>query len=74
MRRKRWFLCSAAIITFTLIHRDASEMFLSRLTGIIDPEEKRKIMGASFIEVFDEEAVKINGPIFSPRNALPRCD
>lgn len=37
---------------------DASELFLSRLDGVSDPEQKRKIIGASFIEVFEEEAKK----------------
>ena len=35
---------------------DASEVFLSRLAGVSDPEMKRKIIGAAFIEVFEEEA------------------
>ena len=43
-----------------LIHRDASDLFLGRLDGVSDPEEKRKIIGASFIEVFDEEASRID--------------
>ncbi len=38
---------------------DAKELFLSRLAGVEDPEEKRKIIGHSFIEVFDREAAKI---------------
>lgn len=38
---------------------DASEMFLSRLKGVSDPETKRKIIGNTFIEVFDKEASKI---------------
>ncbi|MCB5271943.1 MAG: glutamine-hydrolyzing GMP synthase [Candidatus Cloacimonetes bacterium] len=37
---------------------DASALFLSRLEGISDPEQKRKIIGASFIEIFDAEAAK----------------
>ncbi len=41
-----------------LITIDASEKFLSRLKGVIDPEQKRKIIGETFIEVFDEEAKK----------------
>lgn len=41
-----------------LIHVDASEKFLSRLQGVIDPEKKRKIIGNTFIEVFEEEAKK----------------
>lgn len=37
---------------------DAGEIFLSRLAGIADPETKRKIIGATFIEVFEKEAAK----------------
>ena len=40
---------------------DASEKFLSELDGVTDPEQKRKIIGRLFIEVFDEEAAKIEG-------------
>ncbi len=42
-----------------LIFVDASEIFLERLKGVTDPEEKRKIIGATFIEVFEKEASKI---------------
>lgn len=38
---------------------DASERFLSRLKGVDDPEKKRKIIGHTFIEIFDEESKKI---------------
>lgn len=38
---------------------DASELFLKRLIGVSDPEEKRKIIGRTFIDVFEEEAGKI---------------
>jgi GMP synthase (glutamine-hydrolysing) len=38
---------------------DASSKFLDRLNGIIDPEEKRKIIGRTFIDIFEEEARKI---------------
>ncbi len=38
---------------------DASDLFLERLTGVSDPEEKRKIIGRAFIDVFEEEAGKI---------------
>lgn len=38
---------------------DASALFLSRLEGIEDPEQKRKIIGNTFINVFEEEATKI---------------
>ena len=40
---------------------DASEKFLSELSGVTDPEQKRKIIGRLFIEVFEEEAKKIEG-------------
>jgi GMP synthase (glutamine-hydrolysing) len=42
-----------------LIAVDASDRFLSRLAGVTDPETKRKIIGAEFIAVFEEEALKI---------------
>ncbi len=42
-----------------LIAVDASERFLSKLAGVTDPETKRKIIGAEFIAVFDEEAHRI---------------
>lgn len=44
-----------------LIYVDASERFLSKLDGVSDPEEKRKIIGNEFIVVFDEEADKLDG-------------
>lgn len=40
---------------------DASERFLAELAGVTDPEKKRKIIGKLFIDVFDEEAGKIDG-------------
>ncbi|UCH54296.1 MAG: glutamine-hydrolyzing GMP synthase [Pseudomonadota bacterium] len=42
-----------------VIRVDAEERFLSALTGVSDPEQKRKIIGRLFIEVFEEEAKKI---------------
>ena len=42
-----------------LIAVDASERFLSKLAGVTDPEKKRKIIGAEFIAVFEEEAKRI---------------
>ena len=53
-----------------LIHKDASKLFLSKLRGVSDPEQKRKIIGASFIEVFDEEAQKIAGAEFLAQGTL----
>lgn len=40
---------------------DAEKRFLDRLAGVIDPEEKRKIIGDEFIRVFEEEAKKLEG-------------
>jgi GMP synthase (glutamine-hydrolysing) len=42
-----------------VIRADAEELFLSRLAGVSDPEAKRKIIGNTFIEIFDEEASKL---------------
>ena len=42
-----------------LVYADAVERFLSRLRGITDPETKRKMIGAEFIEVFDEHAERL---------------
>jgi GMP synthase (glutamine-hydrolysing) len=39
-----------------IVHVNASKLFLEKLKGIFDPEEKRKIIGNTFIEVFEEEA------------------
>jgi len=46
-------------LNLPLIYVDASELFLSRLNGVFDPEQKRKIIGKTFIDVFEEEAKKI---------------
>jgi GMP synthase (glutamine-hydrolysing) len=42
-----------------LVFADASSLFLDRLAGVTDPEKKRKIIGAAFIEVFEAEAKKL---------------
>ena len=44
-----------------VIRADAESRFLSKLGGVEDPEAKRKIIGNTFIDVFDEEAAKIEG-------------
>jgi GMP synthase (glutamine-hydrolysing) len=44
-----------------LTYVDATEIFLSRLAGVNDPEQKRKIIGKTFIEVFEQEAKKLTG-------------
>jgi GMP synthase (glutamine-hydrolysing) len=42
-----------------LVFADASDLFLDRLRGVTDPEQKRKIIGSTFIDVFDAEAAKL---------------
>ncbi len=44
-----------------LIYVDATDRFLNKLSGVSDPETKRKIIGGEFIEVFAEEARKLDG-------------
>ena len=53
-----------------LVHRDAGELFLAKLAGVTDPEQKRKTIGATFIDVFDEEAHKIGGAEFLAQGTL----
>lgn len=53
-----------------LIHRDASDLFLGKLDGVSDPEKKRKIIGATFIDVFEEEAKNIGGADFLAQGTL----
>src|ERR1051326_6186945 len=53
-----------------LIHRDASRLFLEKLAGVTDPEEKRKAIGATFIDVFDAEAHQIGGVEFLAQGTL----
>ncbi len=44
-----------------VLRRDCEAMFLGKLHGVSDPEAKRKVIGNTFIEVFDEEAGKLTG-------------
>src|SRR5436309_793501 len=53
-----------------LIHRDAGDLFLAKLAGVTDPEQKRKAIGATFIDVFDEEARAIGGVDFLAQGTL----
>ncbi len=55
---------------FNLKMVDASSIFLSRLKGITDPEEKRKIIGKTFIEVFEKEASAIEDAEFLAQGTL----
>jgi GMP synthase (glutamine-hydrolysing) len=49
---------------------DATETFLARLAGITDPEQKRKIIGATFIEVFEQRAAALGGFEFLAQGTL----
>ena len=49
---------------------DASERFLSKLNGISDPEQKRKIIGKEFVEVFNEESKKFDGAKFLAQGTI----
>ena len=53
-----------------LVYVDASERFLNLLAGVADPEKKRKIIGAEFINVFAEEASKLEGISFLAQGTI----
>ncbi|WP_299392966.1 glutamine-hydrolyzing GMP synthase [Pelagibius sp.] len=53
-----------------LVHRDASAVFLGKLEGVADPEQKRKIIGSTFIDVFEEEAHEMGGAEFLAQGTL----
>lgn len=53
-----------------LVHVDASDLFINALEGISDPEQKRKIIGRLFIEVFEKEAKKLGGAEFLAQGTL----
>ena len=53
-----------------LIYVDAVDRFLARLEGVSDPEQKRKIIGAEFIRVFEEEARKLQGIEFLAQGTI----
>lgn len=53
-----------------LIYVDAVDRFLDKLTGVTDPEQKRKVIGAEFIRVFEEEARKLEGIHFLAQGTI----
>ena len=53
-----------------LIYIDATDRFLDKLAGVSDPEKKRKIIGNEFIEVFNEEALKLEGISFLAQGTI----
>ena len=53
-----------------LVYVDATDRFLNKLAGVSDPEQKRKIIGAEFIRVFEEEARKQEGISFLAQGTI----
>ncbi len=53
-----------------LVYVDAVDRFLDKLAGVADPEQKRKIIGAEFIRVFEEEARKLDGISFLAQGTI----
>ena len=53
-----------------LVHVEAGPLFLGKLEGVSDPEQKRKIIGATFIDVFEEKAIEIGGADFLAQGTL----
>ena len=53
-----------------LIHKDAADLFLKKLDGVSDPEQKRKIIGGLFIDVFEAEAKKVDDARFLAQGTL----
>ena len=53
-----------------LVYVDATDRFLDLLAGVSDPESKRKIIGAEFIKVFDEESAKLDGITFLAQGTI----
>lgn len=53
-----------------LVYVDATDRFLDKLAGVAEPEQKRKIIGAEFIRVFEEEARKLDGIHFLAQGTI----
>ena len=60
----------AGKLGLNIIKVDAQERFLSKLAGVSDPEKKRKIIGNEFIQVFNDEAQKLDGIDFLAQGTL----
>ena len=57
-------------LSLPLVFADASDTFLTRLAGVTDPEQKRKIIGATFIDVFEAEASELGAVDFLAQGTL----
>jgi len=53
-----------------LVHVEAEKAFLSGLAGLTDPEDKRKLIGKTFIDIFEAEAAKVGGADFLAQGTL----
>ncbi|MGI0115772.1 glutamine-hydrolyzing GMP synthase [Zooshikella sp. RANM57] len=53
-----------------VIRANAEQLFLSKLAGVADPEQKRKVIGNTFIEVFDQEATKLTNVKFLAQGTI----
>ena len=53
-----------------IVHVEAQDRYLSKLVGVSDPEEKRKVIGNEFIEVFSDEARRLDGVEFLAQGTL----
>ena len=58
------------VFALNLITVNAEDRFMRRLAGVTDPEDKRKIIGNTFIEVFDEEAARLEGVRFLAQGTI----
>src|SRR3546814_18620829 len=68
MRISDWSsdVCSSDL----LVHVNAETLFLNGLAGVSDPEAKRKFIGKTFIDIFEDEAKKIGGAEFLAQGTL----
>ena len=57
-------------LQLNLVYVDASERFSNRLTGVIDPEEKRRVVGEEFIHVFEQAAAELTNTEFLAQGTL----
>ena len=60
----------AEALQLNLLYIDASERFITRLSGVIDPEEKRRVVGEEFIHVFEEAAAELENTEFLVQGTL----
>jgi GMP synthase (glutamine-hydrolysing) len=68
--RQRMEEVFAGQLGIALTVADASELFLERLAGVIDPEHKRRVIGHTFVEVFERQAAALGGARFLGQGTL----